>query len=168
MPDYGVGSSSEEIKRAMRGDDAFLGVFTPSTLTIDPRGGKLIVNYSEAPGTHWVAMDFTRPDGVGVYYDSYGLKPDQADGILDTRTGFRRFMEKYSTGGKYVYNSMDLQDLDTAVCGDYAVYFLKHGLPARNNSAWAPILRQHTAYERDVMVRKLAGVVRSQDIGQGA
>ena len=70
--------NTNELRYAMQGDSAFIGVFP---LDLLPQGVnkqktiKMIINLqpSNLPGSHWVAV--YRRDGRAYYFDSYGTIP---------------------------------------------------------------------------------------------
>jgi hypothetical protein len=133
----------------------------------------LIFNYDPAgkPGSHWVGVRIT-PSKL-EWFDSYGQRPDADDGVLRDRTGFRAWCEKNSPRGYFLWNSLDFQALDSAVCGQYALFFCKNGLPDASNPAWKPFrqlpwttpesrgikglpsVNQEAAKARDDLIREL-------------
>ena len=82
-----------------------------------------IVNYSrsEEEGTHWVAIYFPHRH-LGIYIDSYGLAPDSLTFRLGDETPLRNALAKVT--GRVIYNNVQLQDPNTAVCRYYCIYFL--------------------------------------------
>ena len=81
------------------------------------RPSAFVVNTDPAtkPGQHWIGIHFTR-DGVGEYFDSYGLPPQLPE--------FNNFLKNNSE--KTQYNHQRLQGPLSAVCGQYSIYFLLH------------------------------------------
>lgn len=65
-------------------------------------------------GQHWVAVYIV--DGVGYYFDSYGIPPKQRE--------FVDFLNIHCKNWKY--NSRRIQDKFSAACGHFCVYFLIH------------------------------------------
>lgn len=140
------------------------------------RARSLIFNYDPAgkPGSHWVGVRVL-PNKL-EWFDSYGQRPDADDGVLHDRTGFRAWCEKNAPRGIYQWNSLDFQALDSAVCGQYALYFCQHGLPDADNPAWEPFHRlpwtiprtrgvmslpavnQEAARARDQLIRELVHI----------
>ena len=71
-------------KKALPISSHFIGCYSANRLpkNVNP-GDCLIVNYSpdNKNGTHWVAMSGLKTNNV-MYFDSYGLHPDEADKLL--------------------------------------------------------------------------------------
>ena len=73
-------------------------------------------------------------DGKAQWFDSYGMKPDASDLILNDKTNFTTYLKRYSD--KIDYNKIDYQQMESDVCGLYACYFCLYGLPENNIKAW--------------------------------
>lgn len=161
MPSLDTGSTNVQLQSALADVPHFAGVFAADQL---PRSAQrpfsLIANYSRAgsAGTHWVGMSFPL-SGPAQYFDSYGLAPDRADPIIRTHTAFEAYLRMHSANGGYRYNVRDLQCLGTGVCGDYAAFFIRHGLPQDSRRAWWPITHPESCMQRDDTVRDKADVV---------
>jgi hypothetical protein len=99
-----------QIRRAMRQNKNFLGVFAADALPLKKHGG-IIVNTdaSHLPGTHWVAM-FVDKQGKCEYFDSYGLPPMVQEHI--------DYLQKCK------YNNTTLQSLTSVLCGHYCMLYL--------------------------------------------
>jgi len=137
----------------------FLGVFSSDTLPPSfKRPAKMIANYSPAgtPGTHWVAMTFPS-HGPAQYFSSYGLRPDAADGILNTHTQFRRYLDDHGADG-WVASTYDLQALGDDECGEWSVWALLYGLPRPESADWAPFLAIRSKHQRDQAIRAAVGI----------
>ena len=67
---------------------------------------------ADQPGEHWVAAYFDE-DGMGEYFDSYGLKPPPF---------FEQYMERHSK--QWIWNQIQLQDLWTSACGHFCVFYV--------------------------------------------
>ena len=65
---------------------------------------------SDGPGEHWIAI-YLPIDGEPLYFDSYGLKPQQKEFVT------------YLRRSSYDYNDMQLQSPLSSACGQYAVFF---------------------------------------------
>ncbi len=109
--------NTEEIRCTLESDintdSIFLGVFPADKLpNIDYRPCAFVANTdpSTKPGQHWVAFFFG--ENTNEYFDSYGLSPFPV---------FEKYLQRL---GDYDYNRTTLQDFDTAVCGQYCIYFL--------------------------------------------
>src|SRR6185437_13923845 len=72
-------------------------------------------------GQHWVAM-YIDQLGFGEYFCSYGMAPMHQE--------FVRFLNRNSK--MWAYNICQLQDFNSAVCGQYAAWFVSQR--ARNTS----------------------------------
>jgi len=72
-----------------------------------------IQDYFEGNGTHWVCV-YNDPKSKDVeYFDSFGLRP--AD----------RIVEYMDTAGKgIVYKDVDIQSIDSIMCGYYCCYYI--------------------------------------------
>lgn len=139
----------------------FSGVFCsdelPETLPDDGFAG--VINHSpcnsRTGGTHWLAC---RIDNHTAYwYDSYGLPPTNKletveMGPEDGDPHFDAWLTKLGVTNTY-YNARDMQSVGTDVCGLYACYFLKHGLPAQSPGAWRFLSSDKKA--NDAMIAKL-------------
>lgn len=96
----------------------FLSVFPsdllPTKITRYPACFVCNVDPSDQPGSHWLAFYIPSADKL-EFFDSYGNTPDFFQGpICD-------FASRYS---RIIYNPSTLQTNVTAVCGQYAIYFL--------------------------------------------
>lgn len=97
----------------------FRGVFSKDMLPkIINKNESIVINledYFAGDGTHWVGV-YNYPDSnVVEYFDSFGLYPP--DDIL-------AYM-KTSQKTDCIYNSSEIQDLDSIMCGYYVCYYLK-------------------------------------------
>lgn len=86
----------------------------------------MIVNFdpNTKEGSHWIGMRIKK--NKCEYFDSYGEKPDEDDGILNDTTHFKEYLEQY--GKNFKYNPYDLQGKYSSVCGHYSVMFAYTGL----------------------------------------
>lgn len=96
----------------------FLSVFPSDLLPIKIRRYPACfvcnVDPSDQPGSHWLAFYIPSADKV-EFFDSYGNTPDFYEGPIAD------FASRYS---RTIYNPLTLQTNVTAVCGQYAIYFL--------------------------------------------
>ena len=117
----------------------FLGIFASDELPKVVRPCCMIVNYDKKDmgGTHWIAMAFPSMDSA-TYFDSYGMKPDGWDHVLQHNTDFHEYLLSNSSTGKYYYNDLDFQSRETDSCGEFCIYYLKHGLPDDVNGKIRP------------------------------
>lgn len=95
----------------------FRGVFAADTLpnAVTSKPAFFIVNSDPMakPGTHWLAISVDAC-GHGEYFDSYGVKPFVAT--------HRRFLSRVCK--TWTYNHVDLQALNSSVCGHYCVMYI--------------------------------------------
>lgn len=161
-----AGTTSRQIERRLSELHTalpFIGVYAADQLPHNPvRPFSLIVNYDKAglPGSHWVAMAFPAI-GNAEYFDSYGLEPDQADGIIHTSTQFARYLRAHSATGTFTFNRFDYQCLGTGTCGEYCTYFIQHGSADTPGGIkpWLRIREHPDCYKRDLTVRQLTKVL---------
>jgi hypothetical protein len=111
---------TSQISDALRSDPfvspVFLGVFASDQLPTSisyPCAVVANTDSSDKPGEHWVAFYFDE-NGVGEYFDSYGLPPINSDLFL--------FLVNNAMG--YKCNTIQLQGLGSDVCGHYCIAFL--------------------------------------------
>lgn len=96
----------------------FQGVYAANTLPRHVQLPALLVvntDTSEREGTHWVAM-YISAFGRGEFFDSFGFPP-----IIPQH---RHFMDNNCSS--WTYNTVQLQGIDSSVCGEYCVLFLTH------------------------------------------
>jgi len=124
----------------------FQGVFSSNTVTSpwQPKNACWIINHSPdnspSGGSHWVSC---RVKGNHCdWFDSYGLPPHAPlENVLmgsssDPPPRFDRWLA--SMGVRSVtYNDRDIQSVASEVCGLYACFFAKNGLPQENRAAWS-------------------------------
>jgi hypothetical protein len=79
----------------------------------------LVINTdpSTMPGSHWVAI-YVDSGGRGEYFDSYGDAPENVECV--------KFLNTNCRGGRnWIFSKKELQAMDSNVCGQYCVGFLK-------------------------------------------
>jgi len=138
----------------------FLGCFASDELPKNPPyGSSLIVNYSkrDTAGTHWVAIHGLETNKV-TFFDSYGFRPDAEDIILSVHTNFTAYLKNHSTNNTYTYNELNLQDVESDVCGEYACKFLKDGLPMSRtgviNKKWEKYVKSNDTHRNDKWIKQ--------------
>lgn len=116
------------VRQDPHADAQFAGVFASDTLprTLKCKPALLIANLDpiSKPGSHWVAIRIGC-DGKGEYFDSYGLPPYVPK--------LRRYLDRKCRSWRY--NTVDLQALNSTVCGQYCamfVLFRAHGYTMQN------------------------------------
>lgn len=93
-----------------QGVDDFNGVFMKDKLPERLDRGSYVINLQSSDdgfGTHWVALYHTPT--FSYYYDSYGFVPP---------------LEVQEKIIPYMYNDMEIQDLDSTACGFYCIAFI--------------------------------------------
>ena len=156
-----------QLNNYLRNENGFLGCFPSNKLPKNPpSGSSLIVNYSKAGerGSHWVAMRNLNTFDV-QYYDSYGFDPDDEDLLLGETTNFKEYLKTNSQNGKYTVNKLNFQSLTSDVCGEYAAYFVKYGMPEINNNGrvtinpkWKEFIKQNNSILNDRLIKKIVGI----------
>ena len=168
---FGAGSLPELLSKAKRSTiskSISEPIFSENRFSEKTR---LIVNYSRegspTGGTHWVGMVFPVADDA-LYFDSYGMPPDNFDNLLHTNTGFREYLQKHSFTGNFRYNTKDLQCFGPSdVCGEYAAEFVRLGtLPLEDPKGWrraVPGIFSKRCSTRDESVFEAAGIRRHRN-----
>jgi hypothetical protein len=172
----GRGTFDSELTRRLKDVPNFQGVAAadelpdPSTM---PPDSCFIANYSDRNmnGTHWVAfMHINNKRRPPEFFDSYGFPPGGENNILDTRAPFKHFMEaaaKQAGFGEdnYLYNKINMQCVDSDVCGEYCVFaILQQDLPQNPSTGairpqWKPVVNpKATCRQADLLIKKKAGV----------
>ena len=95
----------------------FVGVFSkdmlPSAMAKSSSCIINIENYFDGNGTHWVCV-YNDPKSKDVeYFDSFGLSPPNL---------IRHFLDTVGKG--IVYNDVDIQRIDSMMCGYYCCYYV--------------------------------------------
>jgi hypothetical protein len=93
-----------------QGVDDFHGVFMKDQLPDKLERGSYVINLQSSKdgnGTHWVCLYYT--PNFSYYYDSYGFVPP---------------LEVQNKIIPYMYNDLEIQDIDSTACGYYCVAFI--------------------------------------------
>lgn len=171
----GRGTFDSELQKRLEGVPNFEGVFAadelpdPGTL---PKDSCFIANYSdrEMNGTHWVAfLHINNKSRPPEFFDSYGFPPGGENSILETRAPFHNFMEAAAKeagfGDKFYYNKINMQCVDSDVCGEYCVFaILRQELPQNPATGairpqWKPVVNpKASCRQADLLIKKKAGV----------
>ena len=113
--------NTEEIERAICQDPSaetiFCGVFARDKLPQTVKYPTAMVwntDPADEPGEHWVAV-YINEDGVGEYFDSYGIQPPPC---------FKKYLQRQCT--HWVWNQIPLQDVWTSACGHFCVFYVIH------------------------------------------
>lgn len=145
----------------------FVGVFCADQLPTErPRPGQriaLVINHSRCgwgDGTHWLAAvlwDDARRGGMCCdWFDSYGVGPDAKveEAVMTPRMpppNFSAWLRGMGVSpARLTWNTRDLQSVASDVCGNYACYFLKHGLPQFNPAAWSWLSSSVTRNDQEI------------------
>ena len=103
---------------ATKSDDCFatlkvLTVFSSDALPADPRLLVCNLDQSHREGTHLICIYVDGETGTGEYFESLGRPPIES-------------LERYMNGAcscNWYYNDRQLQNILSAFCGYYCVYF---------------------------------------------
>jgi hypothetical protein len=93
-----------------QGVDDFHGVYMKDQLPNRLERGSYVINLQSSKdgnGTHWVCLYYT--PNFSYYYDSYG---------------FIAPLEVQKKIMPYMYNDLEIQDIDSTACGFYCVAFV--------------------------------------------
>jgi hypothetical protein len=99
-------TSDFELETLMKGVPQFHGCFSKDEVDKIPIGS-MIINLNGS--SHWTAL--IRNGNTYFYFDSYGVVPPQK--LSDQM-------------GNYIYNSKEIQAINSSSCGFYCVAFLKY------------------------------------------
>ena len=109
---------STEIADKLKNLKYFLGVFARDTLPAPSQKFplSLVANTDthDQPGTHWVCI-YIDENGEGEYFDSYGLRPLQAE--------FINYLYENCENG-FSWNKITLQCTTCVTCGEYCCAYL--------------------------------------------
>jgi len=173
------GTSTSQIINVLRNNPHFIGVFPsdklPNPETVKP-DSSAIFNYSDTkePGTHWVAiihMNCFRTENGGrepEYFDSFGFRPDDLDGIIERKTHFEPYLRKLSRhagfNGNYITSHIEIQTTLSDKCGPFAVYAVQtQTIPTKPNGKvnipWKPIYKLlGNPKALDAYIQKITGL----------
>ena len=122
------GLTSDELTQLAASDpllkSRFQGVFPSDILPkIEQYPAGFIFNNepSTEAGMHWLAFYFPEKD-QSEFFDSYGFPPEFYT------PNFTKFIKNTT---RHI-NTKTLQSLDTAVCGDYSLFYLWHRIRGRS------------------------------------
>lgn len=91
------------------------GIYFKDDLPSKMTNGFYIINLqsinNSGNGTHWTAFYYTdKPHEINIYYDSFGFPaPRETEQIIKP----------------YIYNSRDIQNINSSSCGFYCIAFIK-------------------------------------------
>jgi len=107
-----------------------------------------IQNYFDGNGSHWVSIFNDENHDDVQYFDSFGLKP--SDVVLD-------YMKTANKG--IVYNSSQIQHIDSILCGYYCIYFIIERNRGRSMRDVLLDFRQNPSIVNEWMISKFAKTV---------
>jgi len=127
--------SAYQIRRAMRKNKKFLGVYAADELPLKKPGG-LIVNTDKRhlPGTHWIAIHVNKR-GECEYFDSYGLPP--------------MVQEHIDYSEKCTINKKTLQSPFSSLCGHYCMLYLDSKFRGKSLNQFLKQFKQENIYSND-------------------
>jgi hypothetical protein len=99
-----------QLKALMKGTQ-FSGTFTKNDLNYIPNGNTI---YNLNGQSHWTAM--CRDGNDYFYFDSFGVVPPQC---------LEDMIMQGLNDGLYLYNTKEIQAINSSSCGFYCVAFLK-------------------------------------------
>lgn len=109
--------SNFDIEKLLRNVNNFSGVFSRDALPKQigkDSSGVINLDAKGGPGTHWVGFVNAPWLKYVVYFDSFGLAPSEE---------VVRFLK--TSGKEIYYNSGQLQDINSELCGVYVVDFIR-------------------------------------------
>ena len=134
------GLSSDELTQLAASDTLlnaqFQGVFPSDILPkIDKYPAGFIFNNepSTEAGMHWLAFYFPEK-GQSEFFDSYGFSPE------NYTSNFTKFIKN----SRRHINTKILQSMDTAVCGDYSLFYLWHRVRGKSIAKIDNIFTENT------------------------
>ena len=103
---------------------------------------------SDKPGSHWVSFYVPREHSKPVeYFDPYGL---------DAPTDFEQnILSRSHSIDYYLYNTRTVQHLSSAVCGQYALYFVWRRPIERSMDSVLSIFDNNDHLYNDLLVNHL-------------
>ena len=142
------GLSSDELTQLATSDillnSQFQGVFPSDILPkIEKYPAGFIFNNepSTEAGMHWLAFYF--PDkGHSEFFDSYGFPPEV----------YTPNFTKFIKNTKRHINTQTLQSMDTAVCGDYSLYYLWHRIRGNSIEKIDQVFTNNTHFNDKIVV----------------
>lgn len=145
-----------QIETSLKHIKSFLGVFPSNKIpsvrpTKDPQCFIANLDPSWKPGSHWIAICVRKIKEKNVleYFDSYGLFPPVK---LDKKRW------------KVIRNKHQFQKLGSAVCGHYAVFFVKNRLKGKSFKSILNTLKKQS--DADGFVRSKIKIEKVLGVGQ--
>jgi hypothetical protein len=143
---------TRQIENLLRADcklsTTFEGVFASDLLplfceTSVPVAVVMNMDPSTQGGSHWVCIYIENRHGE--YFDSYGLHPPLE--------AFVKFLNRNCT--QWTFNDLELQSLDSNVCGHYCIWFLSERARGRSMDEIVAQFSPRDTAKNDAAVRKL-------------
>ena len=107
---------------------------------------------SQSYGTHWVAI-FMPKQGSLEFFNSYGIPPKNEY--------FLKFIEKDNI--YYCYNSVQIQDYNSDVCGQYCIFFLICRFLGIKFDQFINIFDKKNLEQNDQFIEELIGSLGAKD-----
>jgi hypothetical protein len=113
-----VNMNEMQINEILAGQQLFGGVLArdqlPGLVKIKPKFYIVNTDPIDQPGKHWISVNI---DETSEFFDSLGRKPSYYG------EEFEYFIINNSNDGVYKYNSRRLQNYDSAMCGQFCIYY---------------------------------------------
>jgi len=92
-----------------------------------------------------------------LFFDSFGVKPDGENGVLDTDAHFKSYMHRHC--GSFLFNHEKIQGDMATTCGHYAVLaIISQSIPTQgrnHGTAWKEYCSKYTtASQNDARIRE--------------
>jgi hypothetical protein len=134
-------------------NSSYLGTFSKDTLKNvklpKNKTTSAVINLQDTKdgqGTHWVAM-FNNPNNRHIYYfDSYGVIPP---------TDVIKWLK--STEKRILYNTSEIQNINSVACGWYCIAFIKHCLANNDYLTFVNLFNQDgdPHFKNDLILKRL-------------
>lgn len=166
-------------KNGLRRCAKFSGVYMSDELSkLIPEQGKVYIvnlgasnrhNKDGSVGTHWVAISNMLLSSI-IYFDSFGAPPNEAILKFLRKAKMRVPTREFNKQGisiktdprkdkiqskRIVYNTMQVQDLDSSACGFFSVYVLKQLMKNRRLIDVIMDLSPFKTWLNDTLVKRI-------------
>ena len=143
-----MGTTGDQLDKwcVQNGVRGWKGVYTSDQLPTlwRPKDWCAVLNHSPSTsptgGTHWLGVRIN--GSTATFFDSYALPPTNnfEDALMgaptDAKPHFQDWLDRCGVTSVQS-NHRRLQQLTSAVCGQYSVWYCKWGLPANDPPHWS-------------------------------